>query len=82
MNIIIYLQRFNKKILNIERLLELIITETLINGVYNYSLWEMLYTLPHKNLFSIKHAMENYIMVEEASVIRQDHPCFHLTDSL
>jgi len=42
----------------------------------------MLYTLPRRNIFSIKQAMENYIMVEEAIVIKQDHPCFHQTDSL
>jgi hypothetical protein len=55
-----------------ERLLELIITKALISGVYNYSMWKILYTIPNINLYSVKQAMKNYIRVKEAYVIRQD----------
>jgi hypothetical protein len=34
-------------------LLESIATKALINRIYNYSLWERLYTLPDKNLLSV-----------------------------
>jgi hypothetical protein len=34
-NIMVYFQRFNKKMLNVEKLFEPIVIETLINGVYN-----------------------------------------------
>ena len=37
----------------------------------------MLYILLDKNLLNINHVMENYIRVKEASVSKQDHPCFH-----
>jgi hypothetical protein len=34
----VYFQRFNKKMLNVEKLFEPIVIEILINGVYNYFL--------------------------------------------
>jgi hypothetical protein len=37
-NIMVYFQRFNKKMLNVEKLFEPIVIEILINGVYNYFL--------------------------------------------
>jgi hypothetical protein len=58
------LWRFNKEMISMNDLREPIITEAMINWFYNYSLWEMLYTLPSKNVFSIKHEMEDYIRVE------------------
>lgn len=72
-----YLKRFNKEMLHVKNLLKHITTKALINGVYNYFLWKMLYTLSEKNFLSIKHTMENYIWVEEDSMIRQGHPPFH-----
>ena len=71
----VYIQRFNEEMFNMERL-ELIAIEVLINRVYNYYLWERLYTLPKQNLFSIKHAMGNYIKVKKASLTRQGHLYF------
>jgi hypothetical protein len=58
------LWRFNKEMISMNDLREPIITEAMINWFYNYSLWEMLYTLPSKNVFSIKHEMKDYIRVE------------------
>ena len=58
------LLRFNEEMISMNDLREPIITEAMINWFYNYSLWEMLYTLPSKNVFSIKHEMEDYIRVE------------------
>jgi len=59
-------------------MLELIAIKTLMHGVYNYSLWERLYTLSDKNLLIIKHVMNNYNWLEEASVTRQNHPRFQI----
>jgi hypothetical protein len=39
--------------LSIKDLLESIATKALINRIYNYSLWERLYTLPDKNLLGV-----------------------------
>jgi len=50
---------FNEKMLNMERLLELIFIEALINKIYNYSLWERLYTLPDKTLLSVEKLYQN-----------------------
>ena len=36
-----------------------------------------MYTLLDINLLSIKQAMKNYIMIDEASVIKQEHPRFN-----
>jgi hypothetical protein len=58
------LWRFNEEMISMNDLREPIITEAMINWFYNYSLWKMLYTLPCKNVFSIKHEMEDYIKVE------------------
>ena len=65
-----YIQRFNKEMFKLERVLEFIATRVLINRVYNYYLWERLYTLLKQNLFNIKHTMENYIKVKKASPTR------------
>jgi len=73
-----YLKRFNKEMLHVKNMLKHITIKALINGVYNYFLWKMLYTLSNKNFLSIKHTMENYIRVEEDSMIRQGHPPFHI----
>lgn len=62
---------------NVERLLEPMVTQAMISGVYNCSLWEKLYTILDKNLLSIKHVMEHNIMVEKASMIKQGHLHFH-----
>jgi hypothetical protein len=40
-------------------------------------LWERIYTLLDINLLDIKQAMKNYIKVDEASVVRQEHPRFN-----
>ena len=73
-----YLKRFNKEMLHVKNMLKHITIKALINGVYNYFLWKMLYTLSNKKFLSIKHTMENYIRVEEDSMIRQGHPPFHI----
>jgi hypothetical protein len=36
---------FNEEMLSVKKLLEHIMTKALISGVYEYSLWERLYTL-------------------------------------
>lgn len=64
--------------LSVLNLLEPIAIETFINKVYNYFLWEKLYTLYDKNIISIKHSMKNYISVEEVSMIKQGHPRFYV----
>lgn len=64
--------------LHMKNLFETITTKALIKGVYNYSLWKMLYTLSKKTFLSIKHTIENYLRVEEDSMIRQGHPSFHI----
>jgi hypothetical protein len=40
---------------------ESIITKALISRVYNYYLWENLYTLHDKTLINVKQVVENYI---------------------
>lgn len=42
-------------------MLESITTRALISGVYNYLLWELLYTLHDKTLINMKQMMENYV---------------------
>jgi len=44
--------------LNMERLLKPIAIKALTSRAYNFVLQEMLYTLPNKNLLSVKHAIE------------------------
>jgi hypothetical protein len=56
--------------LNVENLLKLIATEILINEVYNYFLYKLLYNLPNKNQYNIKQTIGNHIEVEETSVTR------------
>jgi hypothetical protein len=52
-NTMTYFQRLNEKILNLNRLLQPITTEALINRVYKYFFFkERLYTLPDK-IFSV-----------------------------
>jgi hypothetical protein len=41
-----------------ERLLKPIAIKALTSGAYKFFLWEMLYTLPNKNLLSVIHAIE------------------------
>lgn len=45
--------------LNMERLLELIFIEALINKIYNYLLWERLYTFPDKTLLNVEKVHQN-----------------------
>jgi hypothetical protein len=40
-------------------------------------LWERIYTLLDIHLLDIKQAMKNYIKVDEASVVRQEHSRFN-----
>jgi len=60
-----------------ERLFEPIATKPLISGVYNYSFWVKLYTIIDKDLLEVKHAIENHIRVEKASVTKQGHLYFY-----
>jgi hypothetical protein len=46
--------RFNKEMFNVKSLLELIINEALVSGVYNYYLREQLYTLPNQTIIKEK----------------------------
>jgi hypothetical protein len=62
---------------SVENLIELIATKVLISGVYNYSLYERLYTLPGQTLLNVKQVMENHIRVDKISMIKQEHLCFH-----
>jgi hypothetical protein len=54
-----------------ENILKTIATETLISGVYNYFLWEHLYTLHDITLINIKRVMKNHIQAEEANMTKQ-----------
>jgi hypothetical protein len=62
---------------SVENLIELIATKSLISGVYNYSLYERLYTLPCRTLLNVKQVMENHIRVDKISMTKQEHLCFH-----
>jgi hypothetical protein len=59
--------------LNVENLFEPIAIKAMINRIYNYSLWERLYTFSNKNILSVKHAMKSYIRVEKDSLAKQGH---------
>ena len=62
---------------------KLISIEALINGVYNYLLWEYMYALPNTTQLSVKLAMiNNNNMVKEANIIRQSYPRFYKVESL
>ena len=47
--------------LSMKNLPESIITKALISRVYNYYLWENLYTLHDKTLINVKQVVENHI---------------------
>jgi hypothetical protein len=59
--------------LNVENLFEPIAIKAMINRIYNYSLWERLYTFSNKNILSVKHAMKSYIRVEKNNLTKQGH---------
>jgi len=59
--------------LNVENLFEPIAIKAMINRIYNYSLWERLYTFSNKNILSVKHTMKSYIRVEKDNLTKQGH---------
>jgi hypothetical protein len=65
-----------------ENLLELIITEALINRVPHYLLYEHIYTPHDKTFVKVKQVMENHIRAEEANVTKQGHHCLQKKEFL
>jgi len=57
--------------LKMEGLIGLVAIEALINGIHNYSMWKWLYAFLDRTLLIL------HIRVEEVSVSKQEHPCFH-----
>lgn len=55
---------FNKEMLKIEELIELVASYALISGVRECSLWKDFYALPDKSLLKVKQVIENHIQVE------------------
>jgi hypothetical protein len=70
------LKRFNKKMLKLEELIELVTSKALINGVREHSLWKDLYALPDRSLLKVK-VIENHMWVEKTSILRHESPCFY-----
>jgi len=55
--------------LNMKKLIQLVASEALINGVRECSLWRDLYALPDRSLIRVKQVMENHIWVEKANIL-------------
>lgn len=51
--------------LKMEKLIELVASEALINRVRECSLWRDLYALPDRSLMRVKQVMESHIWVEK-----------------
>lgn len=71
------MKRFNKEMLKVEGLIGLVAIEALINGIHNYSMWKWLHAFLDRTLLIVQQAMEKHIRVEEVSVSKQEHSCFH-----
>lgn len=50
----VYLKRFNEEMLKIEKLIQLVALEALINGVNEHFLWNNLYALSNRILLKVK----------------------------
>jgi hypothetical protein len=70
------LKRFNKKMLKLEELIELVTSKALINGVREHSLWKDLYALPDRSLLKVK-VIENHMWVEKTIILRHESPHFY-----
>lgn len=63
--------------LKMKKLLESVVSKVLISEVKEHTLQRESYALLDKSLFKMKRVIENHIWVEEASVLRHEHPCFY-----
>jgi hypothetical protein len=62
--LIAYLKRFNKKIIKVKDLFELLTEDALFNRVYDSFLWKHLYDFLDKTLIKVKQVMKNHIRMK------------------
>jgi len=62
--LIAYLKRFNKKIIKVKDLFELLTEDALFNGVYDSFLWKHLYDFLDRTLIKVKQVMKNHIRMK------------------